>query len=250
MIIEDYIRNPYGKGISLMSSDIRTSLDNIYESLKDGIELKWYKVSNQYMIAHVKVPSRSVKTLKYDVVIEFDLSTLEEGRNTINRAKAKVFSNCPSFTYTFAYTFNTKGELCEWARSKYDPEVLSREPKQRNPYLLTGYERSLYLSIKHILSGRNNIKLIDLIAVKINNFNYILSSIKSQTEIERLYKDGKEKQREDEKNKHTEKQSPKSIQHKAQYHRPGVTKTATTAKTTKNTNKTPVTSKTMKTKKI
>jgi hypothetical protein len=206
MILEDYMQNPLGKGISVMSGT-RETFDYIYESLKNDIDIKWYNISDQYLIAHLRIPSKSVKTLKYDVLMEFDLSTIDEGRTTINGSKVRVFSNCPSFTYTYAYAFSKKGDLCPWAVDKYDPAVLLYPAKVRNPYELENYERSIYVAGKYILSnGRNYISRIANIAVRDKTYAYILSPVRTSKQIDTIYKLGREEQ-------HKQSATPKKHEH-------------------------------------
>ena len=102
----------------------------------------------------------------------------------------KIFSNCPSFIYTYAYVYNEKKELIEWAKSKYSKHVLEKSPDRRNAYHISSYERSIYFACKYLsTNGRNNINQIKAIAVTAKNYKYILTDVQSTTEVESLYRE-------------------------------------------------------------
>lgn len=190
MVLEDYLTNPMGKGSSvMMTQETKRVLDLQYSMLESKMRVNWYLFKRQYLVAHVRIPSKSVENVFYDVIFEFDKNSIPEGKNTINRATVKCFSNCPSFTYTFAYVFKERGILCDWTRSKYEPEVLNRRPEVRNSYELITYERSIYLAARFVLAhGRNNVRNTEIIAFKTDNFSTILSRVKTQQEIDSQYK--------------------------------------------------------------
>ena len=238
-----------GKGNSIyMVRELKNTLDSQYREWNTQFQIHWYNLDEKYYIAHVKIPSRSAKKLYYDVLIEFDIDSIPKNTSIINKGKARVFSNCPSFTYTFAYVFNQNGDMIDWCKSLYPKEIFQKHPLKRNPYELYGYERSLYLAIKHILSGgRNYTKKIHDELIKVKSKNDILKQVASIDTISAEYKkkinEQKGKLPKDDK-KPTTKEKPNTTPKKKSSSK--TTNTVKTTKTVKNTKKTKTTKKTKK----
>lgn len=207
MNIQDYMTNPMGKCSSVMMiGNLRRTLDDQYQQIYSRIKIKWYILPNdQYYIAHVKIPSRTKREIYYDVVLEFDMESVPKDVHVINRASTRVFSNCPSFTFTYANIFNSHGDLIPWLKTKYSKKIFLYEPNKRNPYKIINFERSLYFAIKYVLSGGRNYKAkISHDGIKIKNTRQVIAEILSSDEILERYnylhkKDAKEEKREKEK---------------------------------------------------
>lgn len=186
MKILSYLTNPMGKGSSvLMLGESKKLLDSQYDRLYPKMSIIWYKINNSGYIAHIKVPSNSVDNLFYDVLIEFTIESIENGTSiAFGDEPVKVFSNCPSFTFTYAYVFNKNNELIDWCRSKYSKEIIIKEPEKRNPYKIINYEKSLYFAIKFLTTGgRNYRSKIKTQALNITNYSKIYNQIKSSDKI-------------------------------------------------------------------
>lgn len=196
MVLDEYLSNPMGKGASMfMITTMKNVLDKQYSELQSKIRMKWYLLKDNNLIAHIKIPSHSLSDMTYDVIFEFDLTSIADGSNSIKHALVNVFSNCPSFAYTFAYVFNEKNLLCHWARNKYDEKVLSQKPQVRNAYELISYERSLYLGARYLLgNGRDNVRISSTLAVKIDGYGVILSGVRSLANIMETYNKEKDKE--------------------------------------------------------
>lgn len=201
MNIVQYLLNPMGKGSSvLMIAPMRQELDRQYSDLQSNMSVKWYSMGEKYLIGHVKVPSHSIEKMYYDVLIEIDTETIPKNTTVINNGNARVFSNCPSFTFTYAKVFNDNGNLIDWTKSKYDKEVFKEDPIRRNPAKITSYERSLYLAFKYITSaGRNYKSKVEYKITQVKSTKEILDNVKSSKEILDDYQTGKKKQNEKEK---------------------------------------------------
>lgn len=239
MNIQNYLTNPMGKGSSvLMLSQTRNYLDNQYREIYSRIKMTWYNLSDRYYIAHVKIPSVSVDNLWYDVLLEFDAETIPENINVVNRANTRVFSNCPSFVYTYAYVFNKNMDLIEWCKLKYPKEILSKEPEKRNPNRLVSYEKSLYFAIKYVLSnGRNYKTAAKTKGVKLENYQKLYTLVKSSEDILQAYSQKKKKMTSKKEKEATQIKTPKTLE-----------KEGTASKKNKQTTK--IVTKTSKTKKI
>lgn len=249
LTIKSYLTNPTGKGATIIpgSNQIKQEYIKQLSELKPRITLKWYLYKN-YLIGLIRLPSRSCMGLKYDVIIEIDTSDKEKfDGKTINNFPIRVFSNCPSFSYTYANVFNQANILIPWLRNKYQKSIIKDAPDTRNPYHIVGYERSLYISLLYISSeSRNLYNDIKNIAMKINTLTDLQNAVYTQEYIERTYKELKEKAKKDEaKKKETlNKPTPKKP-HTAFSHSGTLSRT----KTTSHNSKTSRISKTGKVKK-
>lgn len=236
MNIQNYLINPMGKGSSvLMLSNARKTLDDQYVQLYTKMSVKWYVLDDKWYIAHVKVPSKSRERLWYDVLLEFDIDTMRDtSSSTINNANVKVFSNCPSFAYTYANIFNHNSDLIDWARNKYPKEIITKKPEIRNPYSIISYERSLYFAIKYVLSnGRNYKAKIDNNIFRKNNYLQIYNQIKSLDEVLELYNSRKKIGENKDNTKNVNKSIPNNTKKKPK----NATKTIAKTRVTKTTSK-------------
>lgn len=189
MKLSEYVNNPMGKGSSVIpSKQIQSSLNEQYEILKENIKMLPY-IKGNILIISVNVPSRHAKGLYYNVIFEFDLSNVADSESTINNLNFKCFSNCPSFTYTYANVFYNKGLLCPWLNKKYPKDIINKPPNVRNQFNIISYERSLYLAAKYIMNpSRNKLSFLKLVSVKTSNYQTISSKIRTSTEVEEEYK--------------------------------------------------------------
>ena len=138
-----------------------------------------YKVTpGNRIIVHVKVPSRSLETkFYYDVLLELDPP---KNAVSIEDCHVKIFSNSPSFVYSYAYVFyhldpdgkpvdpkkarRTAGMLINrlqgkipssrllmpGTENKLGDEVLKNPPVIRNPHNLPLFDSSIYLAIIYL----------------------------------------------------------------------------------------------------
>ena len=208
MTLIEYITNPMGKGNSVFPDRaIKLKFDEEYRALVNRFKISWYIASNNHFIALVQVPSHSLTDLVYTVVLDFDGNSISDAELTINHADMKVFSNCPSFSYTYAYVFYKKGYLCNWLSSKYDNQILMERPESRNANRIIYYERSLYLAIKYILDkGYNRINRIKTLGNPTKSVKELTTQIASQKDKDEEYK-RKEKLKSDIANKEKKQQA-------------------------------------------
>ena len=174
------------KGTALGLNLIRQSLD-----MKYGVFIEKFKKlklnsihdkEKKTLYLEVQLPSESYDMF-YQIVIEFKYLNENE---YISFIPIRVFSNCPSFTYTYAYVYNLNGLLIPQLRNKYNKQVLVNSPIQRNNNNIMSYEKSLYYVFKYLndnYSTINEITRLNAIVYKGNSFN----SIKSDEEIQDIY---------------------------------------------------------------
>lgn len=198
MNIMQYMANPLGKGSSIMMiGTMKRTLDEEYERIQESIRCMWYAIEKKYFVTHVKIPSKSVDKLYYDVLIEIDVDSIPQASSVINGGNVRVFSNCPSFTYTYAYVFNQKGDLIPWTKSKYNHKIFELEPGKRNPMGIENYEKSLYFAIKYITSnGRNYKNKINYEVFRVHTHSQILTKITHADTVLTYYKSKKKKENE------------------------------------------------------
>jgi hypothetical protein len=116
---------------------------------------------------------------------------------TIEESDIKIFSNSPSFIYSFAYVFyhldvdGTKNMiidefdkhipkerlLADISSEKIGEEVLHGEPVTRNPYGLPLFDKTLYFAVFHILE-KYDVAKIKRYARPINK-KFLIDNIKS-----------------------------------------------------------------------
>lgn len=128
------------------------------------------------LIVHVKVPSRSLSKFYYDVLLELEPT---DGAVSFGDCNVKIFSNCPSFVYTYAYVFyhldvgdqspaakrkSRTGMIIDTftrkiprdrllmpgTEDKLGKKVLNNEPSTRNPLGLPYLDSSLYAAIFYL----------------------------------------------------------------------------------------------------
>ena len=173
MNIREYVDNPMGKGDSSIPNrkQLVDSLNIKYEELirKKGNKIKMTtykdKLRDVYYF-HLVIPSESDRNNSYDVVFRFsDESKKYHKELSISNYDVSVFSNSPSFAYTFAYVYAKHGLFIEWLSKKLGEEFITKEPEIRNRFGIINYEKYVYFGARYILdSKRLNRALLDMSA--------------------------------------------------------------------------------------
>lgn len=152
--LSDFLSNPMGKGSTaimqkqLILNDYKLRLEMLIKT--KTIETNIYKDKDSYFI-HVILPSESKRDNTYDVVLQFiPTEPNQKADRTLNRYGVKFFSNCPSFTFTFAHVFNQEGMMVDLLSDKYDKIVLEKKSEIRNPSQIISYEKSITLTSVYI----------------------------------------------------------------------------------------------------
>ena len=184
MTIREYLKNPYGKGSAFSNSTKqKEELDKQFAEITQNIASKIYRYRD-FIIYHVVIPSTKKDSVKYDVVVEVETKNLSDSAVDIEDIPFKVFSNCPSFIFTHAHVFRANGLLCEWLVPKYNKEVRTVAPSQRNPYGIVGLERSIYLAFKYLhVSGQTKHSVYKTTGKKVSGRTEIINSVRTQQQI-------------------------------------------------------------------
>lgn len=189
--ILQYIENPMGHGSAAMSGR-RMILEDYakrfakLETRYDFTPVIYHDKSKDVYYFHFLIPSETENENTYDVIVK--LSAGDENvkkQSTIGEYTMQLFSNSPSFVYTFAYAYNKEKLLIEnIAKDKYDHAVLSKPPVLRNPQEVLSYEKSTTFAILYLTKDRKylNKLIVDPIAIKYTE-KKLLASIRNDEKI-------------------------------------------------------------------
>ena len=184
--LEEYIKNPEGKGNSTVPAIVRESIMNDYKTrfsnlmLRENGKVKYYLYKNNtdnVYYSLVKVPSESIHDFYYDVVFKFSATedTPDAGRN-LAKYNIQFFSNDPAFVYTYAYVFEKNGLFIDELKSKMSSEALKYEPKERNPKQVINYVKSIVFAYL-VLSERGLLTKATYGSAETYNPNLLLDQI-------------------------------------------------------------------------
>lgn len=190
--LHQFLDNPMGHGSNALTSrklvkdDLERRYLKLIETKKNLFKEKIYKNGNEYYF-HILIPSESERENTYDVVIHFmlpeDNPEYAVNNNTLKDYRIKIFSNSPSFIYTYAYTVNEHGFLVDELSKKFKDIVLDQKPVIRNPYEIVSYEKTVTFAMFHIIYKSLLVKFnIDNVAHKYNKREFI-NSIREDDKI-------------------------------------------------------------------
>lgn len=154
MTFQQYIDNPMGKHNAVFSQrDMYKQLytekfDKVFLREAGKIEYTLYvdKKKDLY-VAHIKVPSETVKRFYYDAVILFYTNDAAKRTSpSLQDYFVKFFSNDPAFVFTYLRVFLKNGLFIEDLKSKSSKLALKKDPKEKNPYEVPGYSKILYFA--------------------------------------------------------------------------------------------------------
>lgn len=154
MIKIQQIVKPFNSGFSAVS--IKYLLEDLQkrylQNIKPELVCKAIKIKNDYFV-YFQIPSESNSEypsdkVHYDVILQLvppNASWLES--ENLRDFDVRVYSNCPSFTFTFTYVYYKQGALINMPHGAYTRKALNTKPTTRNPLLLYGIEKSLWFAI-------------------------------------------------------------------------------------------------------
>lgn len=184
MSLMQYINNPTGKGSAYVANRkvIKEGLNITYIKLLREHRKMFYAVPYIYdngdILYYVKVPSEDYNNNKicYDVLflLEYDKSLRRVNRNI------KLYSNSPSFVFTYCYVYNKHNMLIEKLKSKMPNEALTIAPEIRNPIESFGFEKSTYIAARYLIDG------FCLTDEYVNRFGKIMTSLLETTTFNKI----------------------------------------------------------------
>lgn len=154
MSFQQYIDNPMGKRNAVFSQrDMFRQLytekfDKVFLREAGKIDFTLYidKKKDRY-VAHIKVPSETVKDFYYDAVILFYTNDAAKRMSpSLQDYFVKFFSNDPAFVFTYLRVFLKNELFIEDLKPKSSKLALKNDPKEKNPFEVPGYSKILYFA--------------------------------------------------------------------------------------------------------
>ena len=211
--LQSYLHNPAGAGAAstTMRKAVLDGLYAKYDALRKSHKFlsRAYRVGSSIVLV-VTVPSESVEGASYDVAIEFE--DAEKTNNLIDR-KIRIFSNAPSFAFTYAYVMNERELLVPYLRSNLPKKVLSEPPKVRNPDETVNYEKTIVFAMFYIRDNRLFVKDTFSAVLKTSNKISFKKEIRTFDEAMAEYEKRKKVQQQ---RKAAEREASKAAKAKAQ----------------------------------
>lgn len=170
--IKEFFNNPAGKGSAVLNINAtKNKFQEKYNQIRKRISHKSFFVKDDIYIL-VNIPS-SVEGIMYDVLMKFEKNKKSIG-TTILDMEMRLFSNSPSFLYTYANAYDKQKLFIKECKKKLSPKMLSDIAKTRNPYGVLSYDFSIYSALWYILSnGYTNIDDLKMT----DNINCNLSTV-------------------------------------------------------------------------
>ena len=154
MSFQQYIANPMGKRNAVFSQ--RDMYRQLYTEKFDKVFLReagrinytlYVDTKKDRYVAHIKVPSETVKNFYYDVVILFySNDAAVKSSPGLQDYFVKFFSNDPAFVFTYLRVFLKNDLFFEDLKPKASKLALKQDPKVTNPYEVPGYSKIIYFA--------------------------------------------------------------------------------------------------------
>lgn len=154
MSFQQYIDNPMGKRNAVFSQ--RNMYKQLYTEKFDKVFLReagkinytlYIDPKKDRYVAHIKVPSETVKNFYYDAVIMFySNDPAVKMSSSLQDYHVKFFSNDPAFVFTYLRVFLKNDLFIEELKPKASKLALKQDPKVTNPYEIPGYSKILYFA--------------------------------------------------------------------------------------------------------
>lgn len=155
--LKEFYENPLGKAAHAMQYNMtRAQFNNRYDAMyKAGKQVKVINaaIENGHFLVHLIVPSESERENTYDVVIDFFGG--DPFAPGLDGYKVRFFSNCPSFTYTYANVYDREGMLISEMKDLYEKEIFKKDPKEKNPAHIMNIDKSLFMALIFLTRNRN-----------------------------------------------------------------------------------------------
>lgn len=161
MNLKEFMDNPAGKGDSstnrtVLKKELDDKFDRLLRNPKKIMTARFYKAKNKdiYYI-HVVIPSETERTNSYDVVLRFsDDTNSHQSDLSILNYDIRIFCNAPSFAYTFAKVYYDNNMLINELASKYNRDIIRKQPEVRNRYHIINYDKYAYFAAKYLYESR------------------------------------------------------------------------------------------------
>ena len=149
--IKEFLNNPAGKGATVLNiSAVKDKFTERYNSIVSDIDYSIYIVKKDVYFL-VNIPS-SVKGIKYDILVKFEPTSKSTGKS-LSDMSMKIFSNSPSFLYTYAHAYDVQGLFIKECKRKLSSQMLTDIAKSKNPYGILSYDFSVFAALHFIVSN-------------------------------------------------------------------------------------------------
>lgn len=249
--IREFYNNPAGKGATFLNINaIKEKFIPRYNEIAKRVLCSSYLAPTGAVFIHVRIPS-SVEGIHYDIVLTFKPNDKSTGVG-VEGMDMQIFSNSPSFLYTYAFAYDKSGLLAKEFKKKISSQMFDEIAGAKNPYAILSYDFSVFAALHHVITNgyTNLLNLQHIVGYK--NFPELYKAVqhaeslrknrKAQKDLNKLAK-LQEMQRRKNAIKH-----PKN-KDKGESDEPGV-KQAPTTKNVKTTARTKTTKTTKKVKRI
>lgn len=185
MTINEYLNHPMGKNSAIfMVGEAKNKMIERFLLVEDQLRLQAYN-TGRTLVFHMEMPSESSKGLSYDIVIEVPFSSKDENKgNNIFDFPFNVYSNCPSFIYSYAYIFYKQKLICKWLVNRYDKKTLTTPPTKKNEFGIIFYEKSIFFAVYYIFKNMNQSVMLLEKSAKRASYAEIKEKITSQNDID------------------------------------------------------------------
>jgi hypothetical protein len=194
---------PFNKGFSALQIKLVMN-DLVYrytQNIRSKIRTRVFKENDDYFI-YTQIPSESSDEypdsapIHYDVIIQLIPPTKASlAWDNIREYDVKVFSNIPSFVFTFNYVYHKQRALVNLPSGYYTQRTLMEKARMRNPLNLLGIDKSLWFAVyycdEHRIFKKSNIDSLvegNLSLVKLLRDEKVLSQDRKMDECERREK--------------------------------------------------------------
>lgn len=185
MTLSEYLDNPMGKGDAslpnktMVIQTLSSKYNKLMEQKGDNIKLTMYRqgLTGEYY-AHLIIPSETERDNTYDVVFRFFDSNKEHTKDlSIRKYDVQMFTNTPSFAYTFFYVYRQYGLLIPLFDGKFGKEFLTMAPTIRNRFEVVNFDKYLYFGARYLLDSKwfLNRAYLDTHCVKLNQKKLVAS---------------------------------------------------------------------------
>lgn len=183
VFIRDFFNNPAGKGSTILNINATKSQFNArYNEIQERIHHKIYFVKKSIYFL-INIPS-SVNGIMYDIVVKFEPTPKSAGES-ITDMSMEMFSNSPSFLYTFANAYDKQKIFAKEFKRKLSSKMLKDIAKTKNPYGILSYDFSIYSALYYILSNDlTKISNLETFAIK-TNLNEVIRSVKNADALQK-----------------------------------------------------------------
>ena len=187
MNIVEFYNNPMGKGSTVLNiRATKADFDKRYDKISKDVNHTTYFIKKDIYIS-INIPS-SVKGIFYDVVIKFTPNRYSAGV-AVTDMDFQVFSNSPSFLYTYANTYAKRKMLIRELDRKLSREMLKNLATTRNPYSIVSYDFTVYAALKYIFqNGHTNINSLKVNCIESNSLTPLLKSVQDWETLQKKRK--------------------------------------------------------------